>query len=123
MRALVVSKAVSARNAMREILSKVSFQVVEASDVRGAMQVLSELWPVDLALVDWALPSAGGLRFVRTVRALRDHDAMRLIMMTSRLDMADIFEAIRAGVDDYVAKPVTRKQILEKLVELRFYAM
>jgi DNA-binding response OmpR family regulator len=123
MRALVVSNAVSARNAMREILSKVSFQVVDAADVRGAMQVLTELWPMDLALVDWNLPSGGGLRFVRTVRSSRDHDAMRLIMMTSRLDMTDIFEAIRAGVDDYVAKPVTRKQILEKLVELRFYAM
>jgi DNA-binding response OmpR family regulator len=108
---------------MREILSKVSFQVVDAADVRGAMQVLTELWPMDLALVDWNLPSGGGLRFVRTVRSSRDHDAMRLIMMTSRLDMTDIFEAIRAGVDDYVAKPVTRKQILEKLVELRFYAM
>jgi len=123
MRALVVSNAASARNAMREILSKVSFQVSEASDVRGAMEVLSALWPMDLALVDWSLPSAGGLRFVRTVRASRDHDDMRLIMMTSRLEMTDIVEAIRAGVDDYLSKPVTRKRILEKLVGLRFYAM
>jgi two-component system chemotaxis response regulator CheY len=123
MQALVVSNAASARQAMREVLSKVSFQVYEASDVRGAMERLSEIWPMDLALVDWSLPSAGALRFVRTVRSSRDHDAMRLIMMTSRLNMTDIFEAIRAGVDDYLAKPVTRKQILEKLVELRFYAM
>jgi DNA-binding response OmpR family regulator len=123
MRAMVVSNAASARTSMREVLSKASFQVYEASDVRGAMQLLSELWPVDLALVDWSLPSAGGLRFVRTVRSSRDHDAMRLIMMTSRLEMTEIFEAIRAGVDDYLAKPITRKRILEKLVGLRFYAM
>ena len=93
MRAMVVSNAASARTSMREVLSKASFQVYEASDVRGAMQLLSELWPVDLALVDWSLPSAGGLRFVRTVRSSRDHDAMRLIMMTSRLEMTEIFEA------------------------------
>jgi two-component system chemotaxis response regulator CheY len=123
MRALVVSNSATARQSMQEILSKVSFQVVEASDVRGAMEVLGQLWPVDLALVDWSLPGSGGLRFVRTVRSSRDHDAMRLLMMTSRLEMTEIFEAIRAGVDDYLPKPITRKRILEKLVELRFYAV
>ncbi|HVE38786.1 MAG TPA: response regulator [Planctomycetota bacterium] len=123
MRALVVSNAAAARHSMREILTKVSFQVSEASDVRGAMEVLGEVWPVDLALVDWALPGDGGLRFVRTVRSSREHATMRLIMMTSRLEMTEVFDAIRAGVDDYLAKPITRKRTLEKLAELRFYAV
>jgi two-component system chemotaxis response regulator CheY len=121
MRALVVSNAEATRKSLGEILSKVDFQVFTAGDLRTAMEILSGSWPLDLALLDWSLPSAGGLRLVRTIRSSRDHDSLRLVMVTSRLEMTQVFEAIRAGVDDYLTKPVTRKKILEKLVALRFY--
>jgi len=121
MRAMVVGSSATTRSGIGEILSKVGFQVSEASDVREAMEVLGRLWPLDLAVVDWNLPRSGGLRLVRTIRSSRDHDTLRLIMLTSRLDMTEIFEAVRAGVDDYLPKPVTRKKILEKLMVLRFY--
>jgi two-component system chemotaxis response regulator CheY len=117
MQALVVGES----KEVREVLTRSSFQVVEVGDVRAAMEFLASFGPVDLALVDWDLPAAGGLRFVRTVRASRDYSSMRLILVTTQLDMTEIFEAIRAGVDDYLLKPVTRKKLLEKLAQLRFY--
>jgi len=123
MRALVVGDHEGSRKEMGDMLAKASFQVYEAAEVREAMKILAGLWPMDLALVDWGLPKGGALRLVRTVRASRDHDAMRVIMVTARLEMTEIFEAIRAGVDDYLAKPVSRKKILEKLVDLRFYSV
>lgn len=59
----------------------------------------------DLLLVDWALPDSSGPEVVRWVR---EHikDAVPILFLTSRQDEAAIIEALAAGADDFMVKPV-----------------
>lgn len=59
----------------------------------------------DLLLVDWALPDSSGPEVVRWVR---EHikDAVPILFLTARQDEAAIIEALAAGADDFMVKPV-----------------
>ena len=74
---------------------------------------------MDLALVDWDLPEADGLRFVLGLRSARGYARTRLIMLTRQPSTAEILDAIRMGVDDCIIKPFTREKLQDKLAQLR----
>jgi two-component system, chemotaxis family, chemotaxis protein CheY len=120
MRALVVDDSRAMRAVIRDVLNQAKFQVLEAGGVREALAALEELGAVDLALVDWNLPKSGGLQFVKAVRAKTEHDSMRLIMVMRRMDLGQVIQGVRAGVDECLVKPVTRPLLLEKLARLQF---
>lgn len=119
MRALVVDDSRAMRDLIRDLLNRARFQVLIASGADEALQVLDGIGPMDLALINWGLPGRGALRFVRSVRACREFDPMKLIMMTSGIDADEVIEAMRAGVDECLVKPFTRNMLLEKIASLR----
>ena len=49
------------------------------------------------------------------VRAEATYEEMRVVMITSESDPAQIFHALMAGVDEYATKPITREALAEKL--------
>ena len=84
----------------------------------GALEALSrlaELGAVDVVLVDWTMPGMDGMTFVHQVRAEAAYEEMRVVMITSESDPAQIFHALMAGVDEYATKPITREALAEKL--------
>jgi two-component system chemotaxis response regulator CheY len=74
-----------------------------------------ETGPVDLALVDWNMPEMNGYEFVCTVRKDDQYKDMRLMMVTTETEMAQVVKALEAGADEYVMKPFTKEMIVEKL--------
>ena len=65
--------------------------------------------------MDWKMPGMDGMDFVHAVRADAAYDAMRIVMVTSEAEPAQIFHALTAGVDEYVMKPFTKEALAEKL--------
>ena len=120
MRALVVDDSRAMRAVIRDVLRQAKFQVLEAAGVREAVRALEELGPPDLAMVDWNLPKTGGMQFVKTVRARSEFDSMKLIMLITELDMGQLMQGAKAGVDECLVKPFTRSALLEKLARLQF---
>ncbi len=59
----------------------------------------------DLLLLDWNLPDFSGLQLLSWARVNLD-PCPPVIMVTCRIDNADIVAALEAGADDYVVKPV-----------------
>jgi DNA-binding response OmpR family regulator len=120
MKALVVDDRKARDRGLRQALLQAGFEVFRASENQEAVDFLVERGPVDLALVNWRLHRGEGLRFVSFVRACREYDSLRLIMLTPALDTGEILDAVRLGVDEFVIEPVTRQKVLEKLANLRF---
>jgi two-component system chemotaxis response regulator CheY len=118
MRALVVDDSRAMRAILRDALTASGFQVVEARHAKDALEALRELGPIELGLVDWNLPGASGLELAREIRANRDFDAMRLVMVTTELETEQVLLALDAGVDEYLMKPFTREMLTEKLALL-----
>jgi two-component system, chemotaxis family, chemotaxis protein CheY len=120
MRALVLDDSRAMRTILRAILSEVGFEVLEAATVRDAVTVLGQGPEFDLALVDWNLPDVEGIEFVRQVRAQRKFDRVKLMMVTTETESAQVANAIRAGANEYIMKPFSKQAVAEKLALLGF---
>jgi two-component system, chemotaxis family, chemotaxis protein CheY len=115
MRALVIDDSAAVRTILKRILTECGFEVVEASQGREALERLKQVGKADIALVDWNMPEMSGFDFIRAVRADHTHDAMRLMMVTTETEIAQVAKALEAGANEYVMKPFTKDMILEKL--------
>jgi two-component system chemotaxis response regulator CheY len=120
MRALVLDDSRAMRTILKGVLTEVGFEVQEAASVRDAIAVLGQGPDFDLALIDWNLPDVEGIEFVRRVRAQRKYDAVKLMMVTTETEAAQVANAIRAGANEYIMKPFSKQAVAEKLVLLGF---
>jgi len=118
MRALVLEGSKTLKVGIKEALSKAGFQVLACRNSTEGLHLLQQRGGVDLALVNWDLPEADGLRFALGLRSVRRFDGVRLIMIARRPSTAVILEAVRLGVDDCLVQPFTRKKLIEKLAQL-----
>ena len=115
MRALVIDDSKAMRMLLKRELVALGFEVFEAGEGQEALSRLAELGAVDVVLVDWTMPGMDGMTFVHQVRAEAAYEEMRVVMITSESDPAQIFHALMAGVDEYATKPITREALAEKL--------
>ena len=120
MRALVLDDSRAMRTILKGVLSEIGFEVQEAPNVRDALVVLAQGDEFDLALVDWNLPDVEGIEFVRQVRAQRRFDRVKLMMVTTETETAQVASAIQAGANEYIMKPFSKQAIAEKLLLLGF---
>jgi DNA-binding NarL/FixJ family response regulator len=63
---------------------------------------------VGLMLVDWNMPEMNGLDLIRTVRARRAYDAVRILMVTSEAQGEQVTRALNAGANEYLMKPFNK---------------
>ncbi len=64
-------------------------------------------------VVDWMMPKLDGLNLVKTLRA-KGNQAL-VIMLTAKAEEEDLIEAFEAGVDDYLSKPFSSRELLVRL--------
>lgn len=67
----------------------------------------------DALVVDWMMPKLDGLNLVKTLRA-KGNQAL-VIMLTAKAEEEDLIEAFEAGVDDYLSKPFSSRELLVRL--------
>jgi two-component system phosphate regulon response regulator PhoB len=111
---LIADDQANMRQLVRLTLETGRFQIFEAPDGDSALAVARREQP-DLVFLDWTMP---GLPGVEVCRALRDdptHDGMRIVMLTARSQIEDREAARAVGADDYITKPFSPIQLLEKV--------
>lgn len=72
----------------------------------------------DLLLMDWELPGLSGIDAVMRVRERLDWH-IPILFVTAREGEEDIVQALEAGADDYMIKPVRRMELLARLSALQ----
>ena len=72
---------------------------------------------VDLLIVDYHLGPSNGIQFVARVRNLQDPAKAQIpiVMMTSYTEQSRVMAARDAGVDAFVRKPITGRELYEKI--------
>lgn len=86
----------------------------EAEDGAAALEI-AERNDIDLFLVDWNMPKLDGLALVKKLRAMPEYAETPIIMVTSEAAKYNVVEAIKAGVTNYVVKPVHGNLLWEKI--------
>ena len=120
MRALVVDDSRAMRRIICGIIESIGFEVLTAEYGRAALEVLADTKNIQVAFVDWNMPHMDGLELVRSLRRQPQFQNLRILMVTTEIDMARVAEALDAGADEYVMKPFTKEVVLEKLQLLGF---
>ena len=116
MRAMVVDDSRAMRSILRKMLLEMGFdEVLEAEHGQCALDRLLRGEPPAVMLIDWNMPVMNGLDLISAVRAETRFDHTRLLMVTSETDARHVYAALKAGVDEYAMKPVTREVIEDKL--------
>lgn len=115
MRALVIDDSRAIRLILGQVMKKLGFEVVDAGDGQEATEKLTSDGPFDIALVDWNMPVMNGYDFVVNTRKNPKYNDMRLMMVTTETEMAQVVKALEAGANEYVMKPFTKEMIAEKL--------
>lgn len=72
----------------------------------------------DAFIVDWMIPQLSGLELVKQIR--HNKSDVIILMVTAKDDESDVLEAFDAGVDDYIRKPFSTRELIARLnVHLR----
>ena len=101
---------------IRRILLELGYEVCEASNGREALDVLeAEHAAVDLVLADWNMPEMNGLELVKRLRQDTEYGHLKVIMVTTETELAQMASALDAGANEYVMKPFTKSILKEKL--------
>lgn len=72
----------------------------------------------DLLLADWHMPEMDGLELLKYVKADAALKSMKVLMVTANDDKDHILQAILAGADGYLVKPVTQERLQQKLEDI-----
>jgi len=115
MRALIIDDSRAMRLIIGKILRDLGIDVIEAANGREALERMREYSDVELALVDWNMPVMDGLDYIRAVRSEREHDAVRIMMVTSESEQEQVVRALDAGANEYLMKPFTKEVLVAKL--------
>lgn len=102
-----------------EILRAVGVrEIVTAEDGATGFQAL-RAHSIDLVLTDLVMQPMDGIALTRMIRTSQDspNQMIPIIMVTGQLTLAKINEARDAGVNDFIAKPITGRAIIDRLFQ------
>ena len=114
---LVVDDSPIIRKLLGYMLKKKSFIIAEAEDGIDAMEKLGHV-QVDLVIVDLNMPNMDGIEFVRNLRDNYYYMDTPVIMLTTTKDDKLKKDALDAGVNMFLNKPVQPNFLLHKVESL-----
>lgn len=103
---LVVDDDPTCREILAAQINQLGYPVTRAASATQAAALLSAPDGPCIALLDWVLPDRNGVDLCRELRARPDDRYVYIILVTSKIEKADIVAGLDAGADDFVAKPV-----------------
>ncbi|PSJ40449.1 sigma-54-dependent transcriptional regulator [Allosphingosinicella deserti] len=112
---LLIDDEPAQRRLVTAIGARAGWSVRGAGDVEGAAAILAETEgpPVDAILLDHWLPGDEGTALIEQIRALKPE--LPLLVMTAQTSVATAVEAMRAGANDFLVKPIAPDRLLTAL--------
>ncbi len=113
-RVLIVEDEPAIRDMVAFALAKAGLQAIHAADAREAEHAIADKLP-DLILLDWMLPGQSGLELARRLRRQEATRDVPIIMLTARGEEGDRVSGLESGVDDYVVKPFSTRELVARI--------
>ena len=113
---LVVEDQEDNRRIMRDLLTSVGYEVIEAVTGEDGVATAESQRP-DLILMDIQLPGLDGYEATRQIKTNPDLEHIPIIVVTSYALSGDDVKAFEAGCNAYVSKPFSPRELLAKIRE------
>jgi diguanylate cyclase (GGDEF)-like protein len=102
---LIVDDIAANRTILARRFGRRGFQVTEAECALQALALIQQQ-TFDLILLDVMMPDLSGIDVLKRIRQQHSPMSLPVIMVTAKAEGSDIAEALAAGANDYVTKPV-----------------
>jgi len=99
------------RNVIKEYLLLENYEVMEASNGYEAIDVVKNN-DIDLVIMDIMMPKMDGYQAVKEIKKIKD---VSFIMLSARSEEFDKLLSFDIGVDDYVTKPFSPKELVARV--------
>lgn len=116
MKALVIEDNTASRILLEKILQTQGHSVKSVSDGQEGIEAyLAEEF--DMVFLDWMLPRLNGLQVCRKIKRYDIESGKRsyVIMVTTKNSKEDIMQALEAGVDDFISKPINSNILASRI--------
>lgn len=117
MRILIVDDSATIRRILKNIIRMMKItkeeDVFEASDGEEAVELYNTNHAFDLVLLDKSMPKMDGLLCLSRIRQVDNE--VPIIMITCESEKSKVYEAIKAGVSEYIVKPFKIDTVIDKI--------
>ena len=103
--------------ALRFLMEKDGYQVRVVADGDAALAAVEKYRP-DILILDVMMPRRNGIEVCAAVRANPAIAATRIIMLSARGMDRERRRGLRAGADEYITKPFSTHEVLERVRDL-----
>jgi DNA-binding response OmpR family regulator len=98
-------------------LERAGHVVHRARDGEEALELVRSERP-DVAVLDVAMPKLDGVELTRRLRSDPDTSAVRIVLLTARVQERDTDAGIAAGAHEYIRKPFSPQDLQERIAAL-----
>lgn len=110
MKVLVVDDENGIRDVIKEYCLNEGYEVVEAANGISAIEKIDD--SIDIIILDIMMPKMDGYT---TLKEIRKNYKIPVIMLSARTDEYDKLQSFDLGVDDYVTKPFSPKELIARI--------
>jgi two-component system chemotaxis response regulator CheY len=112
---LVVDDVNAMRVQIRDLLKGFGFRKIHLASNGEEAKLHLNTETIQLVLADWRMEPVDGLALLRHVRADEKLKGLAFILVTAETARERVIEAVQAGVDNYLVKPLTPVEIQNKV--------
>jgi two-component system phosphate regulon response regulator PhoB len=113
-RVLIVDDEAPIREMIAVALEMAGYECEEADSAQSAHARIVDNKP-DMLLLDWMMPGTSGIEFARRLRKDEVTADIPIIMLTAKTDEDNKIQGLEAGVDDYITKPFSPRELVARL--------
>lgn len=114
---LVVDDEPLTQDLLRLMLEPAGFRVTGAEHGLEALQKVQESKP-DIMILDVMMPHMDGITVCRKIRSNPETADLPIVMLSGKTHLNAIEEGIEAGANRYLAKPMSRNDLIQNLREV-----
>ena len=98
------------------MLEKLGCEYRVAANGLEVLRMLREA-PYDVILMDWQMPEMSGIEATEQIRAMQSEPfcSIPILAVTANAMQGDREECLRAGMNDFLSKPIDRQKLMQKL--------
>ncbi|MBQ9072201.1 MAG: response regulator transcription factor [Bacilli bacterium] len=112
MKVLIVDDELGIREVIKEYSINEGYSTLEAENGYDALKILENNKDIDVIILDIMMPKMDGYT---TLKEIRKHYNIPVIMLSARTDEYDKLQSFDLGVDDYVTKPFSPKELMARI--------
>ena len=117
LKVVVADDSTMLRNYISNQLRKLLYQVIEVSDGKQALEVITRVDDIALLITDYNMPNMNGIELIRAIRQTKTRDEFPIIGLSSSSDMTLSARFIKHGANDFLVTPFLQEEFQWRILK------